>query len=176
MLRMRHLVRRFVQTARGREPDRDDLIWVAGQLTPGEKTLFDRMTPTDQAHSIEVARLATASVGSASAMPAWATTAALLHDIGKIESGAGLVGRVIATVIDPVLPGRLAARLQLGPGPIGAIGRHLAYPELGASLLGAIGSDQFVRAWAEQHHLPEGDWTIPHDVGRALRSADDRAS
>lgn len=177
MARSRHLVRRFVQTVRGREPTPNDLEWVAGRLSSAEKALFDRMTATDQAHAVEVARL-TESCGSGvdGRTPDWAIPAALLHDIGKIESGTGVAGRVIATIIDPMLPARIAAAMQSAPGMVGAIGRHLAYPARGASLLGAAGSNQHVRSWAAQHHLPSAEWTVPVEVGQLLQSADDRAS
>lgn len=175
--RLRHLVRRFVQTVKGREPTQADLDWVAGQLSPAEYTLFERMTPTDQAHAVEVARLTSAGSGGGRDVGApWIVPAALLHDIGKVESGAGIVGRVVATLLGPVMPARLKLRMQRAPGWFGAIGRHLAYPALGSGLLGAIGSHEYVRAWAAEHHDPSASWTVPFGAGRLLSEADDRAS
>ena len=56
------------------------------------------MKSYDQRHSIEVARRFTALY------PAFTrdqVAAALLHDIGKVESELGVAGRVIATVVGP---------------------------------------------------------------------------
>jgi response regulator RpfG family c-di-GMP phosphodiesterase len=57
------------------------------------------MKSYDQRHSIEVARRFTQM------HPAFTrdqVAAALLHDIGKVESELGVLGRVVATVVGPV--------------------------------------------------------------------------
>ncbi len=53
------------------------------------------------------------------------------------------------------------------------VGLYLQHPELGGDLLGMAGSDPLTEAWAREHHLPESEWTVPLDIGRALKDADD---
>ncbi len=174
--RAAHLVRRFVTSVKGRRPQDQDLEWVSDVLEPAEHTLFLKMTDTDQAHAIEVARRAEVALPQGDRDRGWALRAALLHDVGKIESQVGTAGRVVATVFEAVSPAGVVRSVAARPGRIGAIGRHLGYPDTGASLLGAIGSDPLVRAWAAEHHLAADQWTVPPTVGRILREADDAAS
>ena len=95
--------------------------------------------------------------------------AALLHDVGKVEAGLGTTGRIVATLVGPVVPASMTPRL-------GRIGRHLDYPETGRRLLLEAGSATVVAAWAAEHHLPPAGWTVPVSWGRALQAADDAAS
>ena len=86
--------------------------------------------------------------------------AALLHDVGKVESGLGTFGRVVATVIGP---GRARGRLST----------YLRHDIIGAELLTAAGARPLVTTWAGEHHLPSERWTVPPEVGAALKAADD---
>lgn len=95
---LRHLVRRFFTSLSKRPPSESDIAWVNVNLLAGEFTLWSRMKSYDQRHSIDVARRFTALY------PAFTrdqVAAALLHDIGKVESELGVAGRVIATVVGP---------------------------------------------------------------------------
>jgi hypothetical protein len=40
-------------------------------------------------------------------------------------------------------------------------------------MLDAAGSDGLTIAWARDHHLSADRWTVPADVGAALKLADD---
>ena len=84
--RITHLVRRVATTLKGRTPSPPDLRWAAELLTPSEMTLFSSMEPIDQAHALEVARRTEVAVGQVVEVTDWVLVAALLHDIGKIES------------------------------------------------------------------------------------------
>jgi response regulator RpfG family c-di-GMP phosphodiesterase len=80
-------------------PPAIDVAWVNATLRENEHDLWKRMKSYDQRHSIEVARRFTQM------HPAFTrdqVAAALLHDIGKVESDLGVPGRVIATVVGPV--------------------------------------------------------------------------
>ena len=95
----RHLIRRFVTSLSRRMPPAIDVAWVNATLRENEYDLWKRMKSYDQRHSIEVARRFTQM------HPAFTrdqVAAALLHDIGKVESDLGVPGRVIATVVGPV--------------------------------------------------------------------------
>lgn len=175
--RLSHLVRRFAGSFRGRELTLEQRDAVRRQLSPPEYTLFERMSSSDQAHAVEVADAVAASNDPrAPADPSWLATAALLHDIGKVDSRAGTFERVAATLVEPVAPPALVRRMATWPSALGRIGRHVSYPEVGASMLTLVGSHEHVRSWAAQHHRSEREWTIPADLGRRLRDADDGAS
>jgi len=93
-----HLVRRFRGSLARTSPSASDIEWVIENLLNAEFTFWSRMKSYDQRHSIEVARRFTALY------PAFTrdqVAAALLHDIGKVESELGVAGRVIATVVGP---------------------------------------------------------------------------
>jgi hypothetical protein len=97
--KQRHLIRRFFTSLSRRPPALSDVTWVNENLLAGEFTLWSRLKSYDQRHSIEVARRFTALY------PAFTrdqVAAALLHDIGKVHSKLGVLGRVIATIVGPV--------------------------------------------------------------------------
>lgn len=150
-----HLARRFLGSLRRGGPA--DESWAVAQLTPGERALWRRMSDADRRHAVDVAH----AVGDDRPRPVLA--AALLHDVGKIESGLGTFGRVGATLLG------FAGRERWG----GRVGRYLRHDELGARILEAAGSDPLTVAWAREHHLPRERWTVPVDVGDALKAADD---
>ena len=140
-------------------------------MTPGEAGLWRRMSSPDRRHAVAVGHRVDAALGPAANRPVLA--AALLHDVGKIESGFGPVRRAAATVAGMV-GGHEAARQWRGrEGLVGRVGRYLCHDEIGADLLVAAGSDTLTIAWARQHHLPAERWTVDAEVGSALKAADD---
>ncbi len=93
-----HLVRRFGGSLSRRSPAASDIAWVNKNLLDGEFALWSRMKSYDQRHSIEVARR------FADLHPTFTrdqVAAAMLHDIGKVESDLGVFGRVVATFVGP---------------------------------------------------------------------------
>ena len=157
-----HLARRFAGSLRPGGPSSDDVAWVGEQLLPGELALWSAMPGPDRRHSAGVARRVAAALGTRATRPVLA--AALLHDVGKTTSGLRTPGRVVATVV-----GAAVGRDR----PTGRIGRYLHHDEDGATLLAQAGSDPLTVAWTREHHLPESGWSVPVEVGRALRDADD---
>ncbi|CAB4721632.1 unannotated protein [freshwater metagenome] len=98
MENQRHLVRRFFTSISKRPPTANDIAWVNEMLLASEFDIWKRLKPHDQRHSIEVARRFT------DLHPAFTrdeVAAALLHDIGKVESALGVMGRVMATIVGP---------------------------------------------------------------------------
>lgn len=94
----RHLARRFVTSLSRRPPSPDDEAWVGSQLGAGELALWASMSAADRRHSVEVARRFLAGRPSA---PRDEIAGALLHDAGKLRSGLGTIGRVVATIVGP---------------------------------------------------------------------------
>jgi hypothetical protein len=151
-----HLARRFFGALSPAGPSAEDEAWVAGVLSPGEHSLWQRMSGPDRRHAVGVAR---------AVREEWAG-AALLHDVGKVNAGLGTLARVVATVIG------LVARERVVAGK-GRVARYLRHDELGAQLLAAVGAPPLTVAWAREHHLPSERWTVPADAGAALKAADD---
>lgn len=190
-----HLARRFFGALRPGPPAEADEVWARSSLLPGERVLWERMSNPDRRHAVAVAREVVArwpgpdgGDGSAAVRcgrPDRAViAAALLHDVGKVESGLATLARVGATLLWAVVDDRWAV-VWAGPGaslerpadrPEGVrarLGRYRLHPELGAVLLRRAGSDALTASWAEEHHRPEERWTVPVAVGRLLKDCDD---
>ena len=96
MKNQRHLVRRFFTSLSTRPPETKDIAWVNEQLLESEFELWCRMKPHDQRQSIEVARR---FIELHPTFSRDEVAAALLHDIGKVHSELGVMGRVVATIV-----------------------------------------------------------------------------
>jgi HD domain len=117
-----HLARRFVTSLSRREPTVAETAWVDSQLLDSESTLWRGLSAADRRHAIEVARRFE-SLGENWSRDEMA--GALLHDIGKLDSGLGTFGRVVATIAGP-----RTARFR----------RYHDHEQIGADLLAAAGS------------------------------------
>jgi hypothetical protein len=91
-----HLVARFVWSLSAKPPTPQDDAWAEAHLLPGEVTLWRRMPAIDRSHSLKVARRFVEARRTASRAE---IAGALLHDVGKIECGLGVWGRVAATIV-----------------------------------------------------------------------------
>lgn len=156
-----HLARRFLGSLSPRPIDPSDDAWVRERLLPGEQALWDRMARPDRKHAAGVAREVDRLLGGADRP---VVAAAVLHDVGKIESGLGTFARAGATAVAAVVD-----RRRVG----GRLGSYLRHDVVGARLLEAAGADPLTVSWAREHHLPSERWTVPADIGAALAAADD---
>ena len=154
---VRHLARRFVGSLLPGGPAEAEESWALSWLGPGEVALWRRLSGPDRRHAVAVARR----------VPPALVAAALLHDVGKIDSNLGTWGRAAATAAALVLGRR---RVAAGSG---RAARYLRHDEIGAGLLEAAGADPLTVAWAREHHLSPARWTVPAEVGAALKAADD---
>lgn len=162
-----HLVRRFIGSLSPRPLAAADDAWAREQLLPAEASLWVRMSRADRKHAVGVARRVRDDLGPQTDRAVVA--AALLHDVGKVDADLGALGRVAATLVGR----RRGRRWRTSTGLRGRIGRYLHHDAIGAALLEDAGADPLTVAWAREHHRPETAWTVPLDVGRALRDADD---
>jgi hypothetical protein len=96
-----------------------------------------------------------------------------LHDVGKLDAGLGPVRRAAVTAAALVVGHERARGWGARRGPVGRAGRYLCHDEIGARLLAEASSDPLTVAWAREHHLPAERWTVPVEVGTALKAADD---
>jgi hypothetical protein len=166
-----HLVRRFFGSLRPGGPSRADTEWAEDQLLQSEVVLWRRMSGADRRHAVGVARRVQRALGHEAERPVLA--AALLHDVGKIESNLGTYGRVVATM-SAAVAGRESARDWMrGTGMTRRIGMYLLHPTLGGDLLAMAGSNELTVAWTREHHTPMEDWTVPVAIGHVLKDADD---
>jgi len=159
-----HLARRLAASLRGGHPSVADDGLARRNLDDAAWDLWCRQRPGDRRHAAAVAR-ELARLAVPEPVPPWATAAALLHDIGKIETDLGVPGRVAAGVLKLVRIGRFPGR----------IGRYLAYPAAGAALLQRAGCDPRVVAWAAEHHGDPHTSTLPAPWPMRLAAADHRA-
>ncbi len=171
MPRAMHLLQRFLGSLRPGGPPAADQAWVEAGLLPSEQALWRRMSGPDRRHAVAVAREVERALGHEATRPVLA--AALLHDVGKIESGLRTYGRVVATLSASVAGHEMAEAWRRRRGFVRRVGLYLHHPELGGDLLALAGSDPFTVAWTREHHLPEDRWTVSRELGRALKAADD---
>src|SRR3546814_14332101 len=83
-------------------------------MQPGEAALWARLSAPDRRHAVGVARLVERALGAEAERPVLA--AALLHDVGKVESGLRTYGRVVATLSAKVAGRDLARTSRRQPG------------------------------------------------------------
>ena len=141
------------------------------RLLPAELALWRRMSGPDRRHAVEVAERVERALGHEATRPVLA--AALLHDVGKIESGLRTYGRVVATLSAKVAGPEMAPTWQKQRGYARKVGLYLQHDEIGADLLELAGSDPLTVAWTREHHRPESEWTVDPHIAGALKAADD---
>ena len=166
-----HLVRRFFGSLRPGGPPAVEEAWVEGMLLPGEHALWRTMSGADRRHAVGVAQRVERALGHEATRPVLA--AALLHDVGKVESGLGTYGRVIATLSAKVAGADMASTWRRQRGFARRVGLYLHHDRLGGDLLELAGSDPLTVAWTREHHRPEAEWTVPRELADVLKAADD---
>jgi hypothetical protein len=129
------------------------------------------MSGPDRRHAVGVAERVERALGHEATRPVLA--AALLHDVGKIESGLSTYGRVIATLSAKVAGAGMASTWRKQRGFARRVGLYLHHDQLGGDLLALAGSDPLTVAWTREHHRPQAEWTVDPDLGAALKAADD---
>jgi hypothetical protein len=129
------------------------------------------MRNPDRRHAYGVAREVERSLGAEATRPVLA--AALLHDVGKTDSGLRTYGRVIATISGALAGHEMAELWKTRSGFTRKVGLYLLHPDIGGDQLALAESDPLTVAWAREHHKPQEDWTVPLDIALALKAADD---
>src|SRR3546814_7587731 len=128
-------------------------------MQPGEAALWARMSAPDRRHAVGVARRVERALGAEAERPVLA--AALLHDVGKVESGLRTYGRVVATLSAKVAGRDMARTWRRQRGFARRVGLYLLHGEIGGGMLELGGSDRLTVAWAREHHKPQ------EQIGRA---------
>ena len=147
-----HLAGRFVGAHRPGGVAAADRAWVEAILTPAELALWLRLPNQDQRHTVEVARrVESALADTPHAGDARWVACALLHDIGKLDAGLGIYGRVMATLWGRAADGRLAD-WEERRGLRRRMALYLRHAEIGGDMIRMAGGREEVAAWAEAHH------------------------
>lgn len=176
-----HLVGRFLGSIRPGPPKPVDEAWAVDHLLDGERELWERMSNPDRRHAVGVARAVVArwpdlerQGDEAATPPRPVVAAALLHDVGKIDSALRTPARVVATVLWGVLDDDVADRwlADHSSGPRSRLASYRRHPEIGAELLRRAGADPLTASWAEEHHRPVECWTLDPVVATVLKDCD----
>ncbi len=93
-----HLAKRYVGSLSKTPPSAEDEAWAMTWLSTAEAHLWSRMPVQDRRHSIEIARRFQAGRPEATREE---MAGALLHDVGKLQSGLRTSGRVLASIVGP---------------------------------------------------------------------------
>lgn len=165
-----HLIGRFFGSIKPGAPSTADLAWADDHLTVGERVLLRRMSNPDQRHSIAVARDVLGELPDA---PRSVLAAALMHDVGKVESGFRTPARVVATLLWAVAGDATADRWLSGTGIRRRLAEYRRHPEIGERLLIDAGADPLTAGWAADHHKPADKWRIEATLGDVLKRCDD---
>lgn len=132
-----HLAARFFDYLLARPLDDSERVWVSDRLEESEAELFFAQSDRDQAHGHHAGRVVAAAIPD---QPV-AIRAALLHDVGKRHSRLGVVGRVVASLLQKLrLP--MTKRMAL----------YRDHPDIGAAELLEAGSPGPVVEFARHHH------------------------
>jgi hypothetical protein len=177
MTRMRplHLARRFVRALWPGPPGEPDVVWVAGILEPAELALWRSLPNHEQRYTIRVAKLVEARLAGTeyAGQPRWLAVA-LLHDVGKLDAGLGVLGRSVATVMGTVAGPARVDRWARTSGFRRRAAWYLHHDDRGADRIRAAGGRDEAARWAWAHHQ-RGRWPasgVPITVAEALEAAD----
>jgi hypothetical protein len=146
-MRLRYRVIQFLRALQDR-PSASELAFVRAHLPSELLSLFERMSPSDQAHSIRVCQSLLENGHSDAELLA----AALLHDVGKSLVRPNILERVLV-----VLANRIAPKQVLKWSEGQAIGWRRAFviahkhPQWGADLVAERGGPE-VTVYLIRHH------------------------
>lgn len=166
-----HLTKRFFGSLKPGPPESRDNAWALRHFTEGETKLWKRMSNPDKRHAIGVANAVGMELGPDT--PKEVIAAALLHDVGKVESGFRTGGRVVATVFWVINNSNNAEHWTHKKSIVGRFARYRMHPKIGSELLAEAGASPLTVAWAAEHHLPPDQVTVPPEFADALRRHDD---
>ena len=187
--RAAHLSARFVSSLVPRKVSAPNRVWVASILEPAEFELWLRMSRADAVESVGVARRVEQALRAHPRVDSNTDclrqsdstirlddvcAAALVHDVGKLDSGLAPNGRAVATVAGALAGHEIAAAWSSSRGFRRRAGLYLRHHELGADRIGLIGGRRCAADWARAHHDPSRWPTIDFswEVCVALAQAD----
>ena len=149
-----HLAWRFFGSIVPRRVSPSDRVWVGEMLSSQELQLWSKLHRTDAAESIGVARRVAKFVDLDDADRSDIIAAALLHDVGKLDSELGTYGRVVATVAAKLAGRSMVEAWVHSTGFTRRCGLYLQHAQLGGVRIRVAGGREVAAAWAVAHHDP----------------------
>jgi hypothetical protein len=173
---LRALARRAIVAAGRIRSEPGDQAWVKSILMPAELDLWTRQSAYEQDHAVQVARRVQRRLApTVYASDTLWQSAALMHDVGKLQSDLSMGERVIATLASKVWGVATARRwASAATGRKRRIGLYLIHGEVGAGMIRAAGGREVIAAWAEAHqgYQDMASLGIPPIVIEALVNSD----
>ena len=154
----RHLATRLLSVVFSAGLTLEEVAETRSWLSPFEGESFFAQPAYDQRHGLEAAR----HLALQQPIRRDLVRAALLHDIGKRQSGLGPIGRSVAS-----------AHTKLGGVARGKWLSYLEHGHAGALELDVLGAEPIVVDFARHHHgerpasISEEDWTLLQASDRA---------
>ena len=170
-----HLAGRFFSSLLPLPVSAADREWVASVLQEGEFHLWSQLSLADRRESVAVARRTVSALADTeyAGDERW-LAAALLHDVGKLDSRFGPVRRALATTASGVFGPRVVEGWVDKSGFVRRCALYLFHDQLGADRVKIAGGRKEAVLWAEAHHRPAiwDETGIPEVVIVALAAAD----
>jgi len=165
-----HLVKRFFVSILVQRNNPNEEKYLLSLLTDRETKLYFAQPLIDRIHSVQSATKAKAELQNRDDQNL--VVAAALHDVGKAQANLGILGRVLATIIDFILPLRILSEWKRHKGIRKKIHLYSFHSERSADLLEEAGSSQLVITWARHHHDKSSDVPLPVEVFTLLKRSD----
>lgn len=161
-------VQQFLAAVTAGQLSTADWALVARYLTPAQLALFKCLPENDQQHALAVARTLLDQ--------GWKDTeliqAALLHDIGKMDSGLHLMYRVAIVLLRALWPAGLRWLAASDRGWRRPFHIHQHHPEIGARLAAEAGASPRVVELILHHQSPACGGADARELA-ALQAADE---
>lgn len=125
--------------------DKKDKSFIEVYLNENERELFYSLPSYEQAHSLRVTREVLRKSLEDEVYDILLIKAALLHDIGKINSGLNLITKSIFVILDKFFPKFLKKFSS-----IYAVKAYYYHPEIAATIL--QDEEDYVRYLVKNHH------------------------
>lgn len=166
--------RQFFMALRATAPTSEGLEKARSVLTEEQMAVFERLQPSEQAHSLAVLRTLLEQGEDNPDL----LVAALLHDVGKLCHPLRLWERVIIVISKTVFPRRAK---QWGEGPPRGVKRPFVvaeqHPIWGAELVSEMGASPLAVALVRRHQQvpsPAVNPSLEDRLLTALQSADNQ--
>lgn len=124
---------------------KEDINFIDSNLSKEEKNLFFLLPVYEQVHSVRVAQRVLKECKSKNLQDKMLIKAALLHDIGKINSGLNLITKSILVLADKMMP-NLTRKLKR----ISFVDAYYNHPEIAMNYLGK--EDKYIKYLIKNHH------------------------
>jgi hypothetical protein len=142
-----------------------DISFVNNNLDEHELKLFFKLPKNEQLHSVKVARIVGDEIKARGINDRNIIKAALLHDIGKIESGLNIFSKSIMVLGDKYCPKLLSKFIRFK-----VVNAYYNHPEIALTYLSE--SDEAIKYYILNHH----NYSICEDeVLKIIQNADSKS-